>query len=820
MKFDYTLQPGLVEQKREMKAGEMPLISIITPYYNGKKYIDQTYQCVVNQTFPYFEWIIVDDGSTDQESLDKLEEVASRDSRIKVFHKENGGPADTRNYGVKKAITEYVCPLDSDDLIEPTYLEYCWWMLEKNPKAAWSFTGSVGFQNQEYIWDPEFNPLVMKKSNLLSVTAVIRKKEFEKIGGYDCSKLKHYHEDWHFWLRMIASANFPVQSRGESLFWYRRRENGEFSTTENKKDGLHNKLIAKAADKVIHPHKPVIYPGTVETNWEKPVVSSWNRVLDNKKISVAFLIPWLEMGGADKFNFDLIEGLDSDAFEIGIITTEKAKNEWIQKARALTADVFNLPNFVDPKDYAEFVTYYIKSRKVNVLFVSNSYHGYYMIPWLRENFPELAIVDYIHMEEWYWRNGGYARASGALQAISERTYVCNNATRRVMMDIYHMPQEQVETVHIGVDADQFDRNLIRPGMLYQELELDSQRPVVLFICRLHPQKRPFLMLEVAKVVKKRVPDVAFVVVGDGEQKEQLKNAVEKADLQDTVLFVGARKEVRPYYRDAKITLITSLKEGLALTAYESCAMGVPVISADVGGQSDLIDDEVGRLIPCMQDEESEIHKKNFKKQEIYAYADAIVEILTNEEKWNTLSQNCRKRILEGFTIDAMVEYFDKEFRRLVEDKSLLQQRQSKAEALKMLAPLAEDIWTMELQEYSAEFLRGRMPRRERDFFIYEGCQDFEVYGAYNDGRVNGLECAVNRHEEVVNRHEEVVNRHEEVVNRHEEVVNRHEEVVNRHEDAINHQWGIQKWHEDRISALEQRTFKGVLKKIYRKLFRR
>ena len=154
MKFDYTLQPGLVEQKREMKAGEMPLISIITPYYNGKKYIDQTYQCVVNQTFPYFEWIIVDDGSTDQESLDKLEEVASRDSRIKVFHKENGGPADTRNYGVKKAITEYVCPLDSDDLIEPTYLEYCWWMLEKNPKAAWSFTGSVGFQNQEYIWYP------------------------------------------------------------------------------------------------------------------------------------------------------------------------------------------------------------------------------------------------------------------------------------------------------------------------------------------------------------------------------------------------------------------------------------------------------------------------------------------------------------------------------------------------------------------------------------------------------------------------------------------------------------------------------------------
>lgn len=101
-----------------------------------------------------------------------------------------------------------------------------------------------------------------------------------------------------------------------------------------------------------------------------------------------------------------------------------------------------------------------------------------------------------------------------------------------------------------------------------------------------------MMLEIAKRVAKTVPNVAFAVVGSGPQEEELRNAAKQMGLSEVVYFLGARKEVRPYYRDAKITLICSLKEGLSLTAYESCSMGIPVVSADVGGQKDLIDETV------------------------------------------------------------------------------------------------------------------------------------------------------------------------------------------------------------------------------------
>ena len=72
MKFDYTQQPGLIHWNRELVSDDKPLISIITAFYNAGKYFRQTYQCVIDQTFPWFEWIIIDDGSTDEKSLTLL----------------------------------------------------------------------------------------------------------------------------------------------------------------------------------------------------------------------------------------------------------------------------------------------------------------------------------------------------------------------------------------------------------------------------------------------------------------------------------------------------------------------------------------------------------------------------------------------------------------------------------------------------------------------------------------------------------------------------------------------------------------------------
>ena len=102
---------------------EKILVSIIVPIYGVEKYIASCIDSILNQTYENFELILVDDGSPDKSGV-ICEKYAISDKRIKVFHKENGGLSDARNYGLSYANGEYVTFIDSDDLVEKNFLKY------------------------------------------------------------------------------------------------------------------------------------------------------------------------------------------------------------------------------------------------------------------------------------------------------------------------------------------------------------------------------------------------------------------------------------------------------------------------------------------------------------------------------------------------------------------------------------------------------------------------------------------------------------------------------------------------------------------------
>lgn len=97
------------------------LISIIIPIYNAEKYLSECVQSVLKQDYPYFELLLIDDGSKDN-SLQICHELAKQDKRIKVIHQENGGVSVARNTGLDNAHGKYVTFIDSDDLVDPNYL--------------------------------------------------------------------------------------------------------------------------------------------------------------------------------------------------------------------------------------------------------------------------------------------------------------------------------------------------------------------------------------------------------------------------------------------------------------------------------------------------------------------------------------------------------------------------------------------------------------------------------------------------------------------------------------------------------------------------
>ena len=352
--FDYSQMPG-ISRKSEYEVAEQkdPVISIITPFWNGGKYLEQTANAVLNQTYPYWEWIIVDDESTDEESLKIIEEISKLDSRIRLLHKSNGGVSETRDYGAKNSNpnTKYFVFLDEDDLIENTYLECAYWTLETNKDAAWAYTDVVNFDGETHIWKKWFEVETEKKENLLVATAMIRKEAFFEVNGYELRE-KNVNEDWNLWLKFLAKGFKPVRMNVNG-FWYRRKQGEEselYRSSQNKKRAY--EIIQATAKTITKDVEAIQYP-FYNYNWdiipekvESIVVPEYK---DNGKINILMILPWMTMGGADKFVLDLVKGIDRNRFNVVMVCTVPNDNVWRQKFEKEVDCIYDLTTFIDQK---------------------------------------------------------------------------------------------------------------------------------------------------------------------------------------------------------------------------------------------------------------------------------------------------------------------------------------------------------------------------------------------------------------------------------------------------------------------------------------
>ena len=664
--IDYRLEPGRTLRPQRQFEKHDPVISIITPSWNPSDKIFQLANCILNQTYPYFEWLIVDDESTNDESLEYFKKLEKMDSRIQVLHKKNAGPAKARDYGVEHSNkkTKYIVLIDDDDLMDPTFLETSYFSMNTHPEASWCYSDNINFGEEENTWNKNFSSDRMKYENILVSHALIKKEDYLSVGGYELEG-KALYEDWIFWLKLIAQNKFPIHMSYYG-FWYRRMHGGQLnSARKNHKDNL--SMVKQYADKVNNRVKAIEYPKD-DYNWDMireeidtVVVPKYKK--DGKK-NILIIIPWMVLGGADKFNLDLIRLVDKDKYRFTVLSMQPTEYAWRQQYSELCDDVFDLSSFIDRKDWLAFINYIIESRKIDLVLNTNSQSGYAMLPYIRAKYPSMPIMDYIHMEEWYNRNGGYSRDSAGVGSVIDKTLFCNQNSEHILVDYFKRNPESVGTVYIGVDADKFNPEKYDRKSLQEKYHIPFDRTIISLIARIDYQKRPFLLMQIIKKTVEKKKDVLFLIAGDGPLLSDIKKIAREQRLDDYVRFLGKTDKPDELYAISDITLNCSIKEGLALTAYESLAMGVPVVSCDVGGQKELINKDTGVIVPCLQNEE-DIFDFNYQEEEIQYYVDGILKISKHLEQYK---KACRKRILDGFTIDNMAENMQREFEKLLNKK--------------------------------------------------------------------------------------------------------------------------------------------------------
>lgn len=691
--YNFSLEPGKKINKISYENKMEPIISVIIPFYYDKDYIEQSVTSVLNQTYPYFEILIIDDGTKDEEHLKKLAEVEKIDERIKVFHKPNEGLAMTRDYGAKQASasSKYLVFLDSDDLLEPTFFECSYWTLETNKEASWAYADSVGFESLEYTWNKWFDSEKLKKENELVSAVFMRKEAHEEVGGYGL-KEKAVNEDWNYWLKLLAKERFPVHMSYYGQ-WYRRKTAGEFKKAkENRKRSL--KIINETAKTVTKKVEAIQYPrDTYNYDLIPDKLESiyTPKIKKNEKINILMIIPWMVVGGADKFNLDLVKGLDKDKYTVTIVCTEPNINILRQKFEQ-HCTVYDLSSFLDKKYWLSFINYIIEKNNINLIFNTNSKFGYSILPYLKGKY-NLPIIDYIHMEEWYFRNGGYARFSGNLTSVIDKTLTCNANTSKVLNEYFNVPKDKIETVYIGVDSEKYNPEKYDKNAILSEFEINTERKhIISYICRISEQKRPFLLLDIIKKLREKREDILFLVVGNGNLLGRMKAQAKQLGVDECIKFLDYISETEKIYKISDLTINCSLKEGVALTSYESLSMGVPVVSSDVGGQKELINEEVGVIVPCNQ-KESDIQLTDYPESEISEYVEGIERVLSNLE---TYKKNARKRILDKFTIENMVKRMSEIFEETIKNKNNMQTKFENID-------IAKELITVNIMNDKAEY---------------------------------------------------------------------------------------------------------------------
>jgi glycosyltransferase involved in cell wall biosynthesis len=202
------------------------------PCYNQSKFLEEAVESVLKSQYPEWELIIVNDGSTDNSSQVGMELALQYPNQITFIDQENKGPAEARNLGIGKALGKYILPLDGDDKISPNYISEAVKILESNPEVKVVYCEAEKFGTESGPWKLKpFSLPALAKDNMIFVSSLYRKSDWERCGGYDARMIWGW-EDWEFWINVLKGGG-QVIKLPITGFYYRVRSNSRRKSVNN-----------------------------------------------------------------------------------------------------------------------------------------------------------------------------------------------------------------------------------------------------------------------------------------------------------------------------------------------------------------------------------------------------------------------------------------------------------------------------------------------------------------------------------------------------------------------------------------------------------
>jgi len=325
-----------------------------------------------------------------------------------------------------------------------------------------------------------------------------------------------------------------------------------------------------------------------------------------KKIKILYLITGLNVGGAEVLLWKLIKDLDKEKFEPVVVSIipigEIGKRIQQEGIKILSLNITKVLTSKNKEKFSSLIfrsiitifkeiphLVFITLKEKPKILHSFLFHANFLGRITGKICRVPIIISSIHSMNF----GGKLREKllRYTDNLCDLTIAVSQMVAKTMTEKRVVPKQKLKVIYNGIELEDFDldKNIIREE-IRKELGIRSNQNILISVGRLAKEKGYSYMIKTIQILKKKYPDLIWIVLGDGEDRRKLEREVKTSNLQKNVFFLGNRNNVAEYLIASNVFLMPSLEEGLPLALLEAMVCGLPIVATNVGGIPEVITD--------------------------------------------------------------------------------------------------------------------------------------------------------------------------------------------------------------------------------------
>lgn len=622
------------------------LLSVGIPVYNGERYIRESIQSVLDQTYTDFELIVTDDGSNDG-TMEIVHSFADPRLRI-VSDGSHKGLAIRLNEQITMARGEYFVRMDADDVMLPNRLQRQVEFFKKHPNA--DVVGSSAIVIDEHgtkigwrganKWKRGMNYTAMNLSSFES-SSFMHPTVMGKISWFR----KYYYnptcegcEDLELWARSVNESNFfvlreplllyrDVQKIDLPTYLYRRRQERYALKLNKERFPLWKFLYYK--DRSLF--KSIVVGILTKIGAERFVLKARNNDDPPLNNRVLHIITTLHTGGAEKLMVDLLPKLATDA-EVELLVFDGLKTPFYNQLKATGVKIHDFgegSNVYNPLFIFRLIPLL---RKFDVVHAHNTACQLFVA--IANLFVGTRIVTTEHstsnrrrnyrwllpLDRWMYRQFEQIITVSDIAGQNIKDYVGNQS----------LPTKTIEN---GIDVKKYSE-------ASSCVQIDTEYPSVfkaVMVAGFRYEKDQKTVIRAYSLLPEHYH---LFLVGDGVERESIENLITSLDLSSRIHLLGIRMDVPNLLKSADVVIMSSHREGLSLSNLEGMASGKPFVASDVDGLHEIVSG-YGILFP---------------HEDAQVLADVIRKCCEDKEYADKVGKKCQEKAMQ-YDISLMAKHY-------------------------------------------------------------------------------------------------------------------------------------------------------------------